>query len=230
MSPTAPAASTTQPPPRRPTRTGTLRHEDHPPACPGPPRPGRGSRRARRRGRSGRSAGGPGASLSVDQRGRCRRRRIGNGADGLPSAARAGREWAARRRHARARRLRRAPGLGQRAVRRADGRTTAGACGRLMSTLDPLPAPAVDADEAPAPVASSPSIAPPSSVLTVEPPPRRRGLRTARGVRRHIKAIRLVLTALLLLAVLYTITLIKVMLIPLVLAAFLGVALNPIVA
>ena len=99
-----------------------------------------------------------------------------------------------------------------------------------MSTLDPLPAPAADADEAPAPAASSPSIAPPSSVLTVEPPPRRRGLRTARGVRRHIKAIRLVLSALLLLAVLYTITLIKVMLIPLVLAAFLGVALNPIVA
>ncbi|ODV11139.1 MAG: AI-2E family transporter [Rhodanobacter sp. SCN 68-63] len=99
-----------------------------------------------------------------------------------------------------------------------------------MSTLDPLPAPAADADEAPAPAASSPSVAPPSSVLTVEPTPRRRGLRTARGVRRHIKAIRLVLSALLLLAVLYTITLIKVMLIPLVLAAFLGVALNPIVA
>jgi len=55
-------------------------------------------------------------------------------------------------------------------------------------------------------------------------------LNTARGMRRHLRAIRMVLNALLLLALLYTITLTKALLIPLVLAAFIGLALNPIVA
>lgn len=50
------------------------------------------------------------------------------------------------------------------------------------------------------------------------------------GIRRHLRAIRLVFNALLLLALLYTITLTKALLIPLVLAAFIGLALNPIVA
>ncbi len=96
-----------------------------------------------------------------------------------------------------------------------------------MSTLDPLPEQVAGADEA-LPSAPLPAVL---RVMTDDPPrPALRGLRTARGMRRHIKAIRLLLGALLLLAVLYTITLIKVMLIPLVLAAFLGVALNPIVA
>ena len=57
-----------------------------------------------------------------------------------------------------------------------------------------------------------------------------RRLDTARGTRRHLRAIRMVLNVLLLLALLYTITLTKALLIPLVLAAFIGLALNPIVA
>jgi predicted PurR-regulated permease PerM len=55
-------------------------------------------------------------------------------------------------------------------------------------------------------------------------------LRTARSLRRHLLAVRVVLNALLVLALLYTVTLTRVMLIPLVLAAFLGLALNPLVA
>ncbi|WEN15557.1 AI-2E family transporter [Rhodanobacter sp. AS-Z3] len=50
------------------------------------------------------------------------------------------------------------------------------------------------------------------------------------GLRRHLRAIRMVFNALLLLALLYTITIGKALLIPLVLAAFIGLALNPIVA
>ncbi len=57
-----------------------------------------------------------------------------------------------------------------------------------------------------------------------------RQLNIARGTRRHLRAVRMVLNALLLLALLYTITLTKALLIPLVLAAFIGLALNPIVA
>jgi predicted PurR-regulated permease PerM len=52
---------------------------------------------------------------------------------------------------------------------------------------------------------------------------------TARGARRHLRAIRMLLNGMLLLALLYTITLTKALLIPLVLAAFIGLALNPIV-
>lgn len=54
--------------------------------------------------------------------------------------------------------------------------------------------------------------------------------RNARGTRLHLRAIRVLLNALLLLALLYTVTLCKALLIPLVLAAFIGLALNPIVA
>jgi predicted PurR-regulated permease PerM len=53
---------------------------------------------------------------------------------------------------------------------------------------------------------------------------------SARSLRRHLRALRMVLNALLLLAVLYTITITRSLLIPLVLAAFIGLALNPIVA
>jgi predicted PurR-regulated permease PerM len=56
------------------------------------------------------------------------------------------------------------------------------------------------------------------------------GLRATRGVRRHLRALRIVVNALLLLALLYTITITRALLIPLVLAAFIGLALNPIVA
>ena len=56
-----------------------------------------------------------------------------------------------------------------------------------------------------------------------------RRLHSARGTRRHLRAIRMVLNGMLLLALLYTITLTQALLIPLVLAAFIGLALNPIV-
>ncbi|HKT27327.1 MAG TPA: AI-2E family transporter [Dyella sp.] len=54
-----------------------------------------------------------------------------------------------------------------------------------------------------------------------------RGVYRLRG---HLRAIRMTLNALLILALLYTVTLIKALIIPLVLAAFIGLALNPIVA
>jgi predicted PurR-regulated permease PerM len=56
------------------------------------------------------------------------------------------------------------------------------------------------------------------------------GTRYMRGMRRHLRALRVVMNALLLLALLYTITITRALLIPLVLAAFIGLALNPIVA
>jgi len=54
--------------------------------------------------------------------------------------------------------------------------------------------------------------------------------RAIRSLRRHVRAIRLVLNAMLLLALLYTVAITKVLLIPLVLAAFIALALNPVVA
>ncbi|MET0331922.1 MAG: AI-2E family transporter [Dyella sp.] len=51
-----------------------------------------------------------------------------------------------------------------------------------------------------------------------------------RGLRRHLRGIHGVLNLLATLALLYTITLVKALLIPLVLAAFIGLALNPLVA
>ena len=84
-----------------------------------------------------------------------------------------------------------------------------------MNLPDPAAAPAaVDAAPAtvPSPVAGTPQ------------------LRFARSLRRHLLAVRIVLNALLVLALLYTVTITRVLLIPLVLAAFIGLALNPIVA
>ncbi len=95
-----------------------------------------------------------------------------------------------------------------------------------------------EADElvAPAPAAAVVLDADVSALLAepidTEPAPHRMSLQIqiARGMRRHLHAIRMVLNALLLLALLYTITITKALLIPLVLAAFIGLALNPIVA
>lgn len=72
----------------------------------------------------------------------------------------------------------------------------------------------------------------PADLRNADPLPRplARRLHSARGTRRHLRAIRMLLNALLLLALMYTITLTKALLIPLVLAAFIGLALNPIVA
>jgi len=54
-----------------------------------------------------------------------------------------------------------------------------------------------------------------------------RGVHRLRG---HLRAIRMTLNAMLMLALLYTVTLVKALIIPLVLAGFIGLALNPIVA
>lgn len=104
-----------------------------------------------------------------------------------------------------------------------------------MSSPDSMLESTVDATQAP--VDTPVDVAPASTARLLSHvgpgyPPRRlaHGLQTARGLRRHLRGIRLLLNTMLILAVLYTIVLIKVLLIPLVLAAFLGVALNPIVA
>ena len=62
--------------------------------------------------------------------------------------------------------------------------------------------------------------------------PRHRMVRVARAqsARRHLRGIRIVLNIFVMLALLYTVTLTKQLLIPLVLASFIGLALNPIVA
>ena len=54
-----------------------------------------------------------------------------------------------------------------------------------------------------------------------------RGVYRLRG---HLRAIRMTLNAMLMLALLYTVTLVKALIIPLVLAGFIGLALNPVVA
>lgn len=56
------------------------------------------------------------------------------------------------------------------------------------------------------------------------------GPRSTQNLRRNLRGIRLVLEAMLVLALLYTATITRALLIPLVLAAFIGLALNPIVA
>ena len=95
-----------------------------------------------------------------------------------------------------------------------------------MSVPEPLP-PSDDS-------ASHPLAAPEIVLDPVAPgyPPRQmvRGLQTMHGMRRHSRAVRVLLNAMLFLALMYTITLTKALLIPLVLAAFLGLALNPLVA
>ncbi len=98
---------------------------------------------------------------------------------------------------------------------------------------DPLSEPVVAAsDEPPPTVLPSDVAASEDPALEDDPPGHKlsRSVRNARGMRRHVRAIRMVLNALLLLALLYTITITKALLIPLVLAAFIGLALNPIVA
>jgi predicted PurR-regulated permease PerM len=97
-----------------------------------------------------------------------------------------------------------------------------------MSEPEQVFPPAPDGD-----VAEAGAIVIPAEPAAAEEEAVRHGLRqlnAARGMRRHLHAVRMVLNALLLLALLYTITLTKALLIPLVLAAFIGLALNPIVA
>jgi Predicted permease len=83
-------------------------------------------------------------------------------------------------------------------------------------------------------VAGDESVGAPMPIENVasDHPPRQlaRGVQTTRGMRRHLRAVRVLLNVMLFLALMYTIALTKALLIPLVLAAFLGLALNPIVA
>ena len=82
--------------------------------------------------------------------------------------------------------------------------------------------------EAEAAIASAaPDVTAAGAAAAGDPVPRTPAVR---GLRRHLLALRLVLNALLLLALLYTVTITRGLLIPLVLAAFIGLALNPIVA
>ncbi|MDE3072002.1 MAG: AI-2E family transporter [Pseudomonadota bacterium] len=71
----------------------------------------------------------------------------------------------------------------------------------------------------------------PGPVATPDPPRQPpRGIQSSREIRRHLLSVRMILNAMLFLALMYTITLTRALLIPLVLAAFLGLALNPLVA
>jgi len=70
----------------------------------------------------------------------------------------------------------------------------------------------------------------PAPPLPVDEPPPKRRMPSVRFTQRHLLGIRAVLNVLLLLALLYTVTLARDLLIPLVLAGFIGLALNPIVA
>ncbi|GAA0700750.1 putative PurR-regulated permease PerM [Dyella sp. SG562] len=89
-----------------------------------------------------------------------------------------------------------------------------------MSAIGPLvPPPEGSGEMAPAPL-------PPAD----EPPARHRHRPAVRFTQRHLLGIRAVLNLLLLLALLYTVTLARDLLIPLVLAGFIGLAFNPIVA
>ena len=101
-----------------------------------------------------------------------------------------------------------------------------------MSESEKSPAPAdVVADDSVAAILLDAE--PPPETSALEDPPSSkaaRRLNVGRATRRHLRAIRMVLNALMLLALMYTITLTKALLIPLVLAAFIGLALNPIVA
>jgi predicted PurR-regulated permease PerM len=97
-----------------------------------------------------------------------------------------------------------------------------------MTRLDPVAAPG-DGEGGAGIVVVAPIV--PADVAPGYPPRRlAHGLQAARGLRRHVLAVHTLLNAMFVLALLYTITLVKTLLIPLVLAAFLGLAFNPIVA
>ncbi|WP_426286233.1 AI-2E family transporter [Luteibacter sp. E-22] len=82
----------------------------------------------------------------------------------------------------------------------------------------------------PTPVPST--AAPGAAVSTIAVPSRRKpgSGRSSRRMSRNLRAIRISLTCLVLLAVIYTVAIGKSLLVPLVLAGFIGLALNPIVA
>jgi len=81
------------------------------------------------------------------------------------------------------------------------------------------------------PTPLSSTMAPGAVVATLPTRPRRKpgSSRSTRRISRHLKAIRISLTGMILLALVYTVVLGKSLLVPLVLAGFIGLALNPIV-
>ncbi|WP_430392027.1 AI-2E family transporter [Dyella sp. 20L07] len=91
-----------------------------------------------------------------------------------------------------------------------------------QSTSSDTPATSGDAAGTPIPVVPAVSFQEPRVIA--------HRLQRARSARRHLRGIRVALNLLLALALMYTVTLTKGLLIPLVLAAFIGLALNPIVA
>jgi predicted PurR-regulated permease PerM len=83
-----------------------------------------------------------------------------------------------------------------------------------------------------APVAGAPhgTASDPATPAVVTPKQIKQATQGVHRLRGHMRAIRMTLNAMLVLALLYTVTLVKALIIPLVLAAFIGLALNPIVA
>jgi predicted PurR-regulated permease PerM len=92
----------------------------------------------------------------------------------------------------------------------------------IEPTALPSNAPVAGASQGTAPAPA------PAAVLT--PKQIKQAAHGVHRLRGHLRAIRMTLNAMLMLALLYTVTLIKALIIPLVLAAFIGLALNPIVA
>jgi len=93
-----------------------------------------------------------------------------------------------------------------------------------MNLLPPSPPPVAEGDAAP------PELPVEAMVPSREPRPNLLRVQRTQSARRHLRAIRVALNIFLALALLYTITITKQLLIPLVLASFIGLALNPIVA
>lgn len=87
----------------------------------------------------------------------------------------------------------------------------------------------VPPDQIPLSTAAEPVITVPAEAVPKLQRKLSQRLQTMQATRRHLRAIRVILNMLLALALLYTITIIKALLIPLVLAGFIGLALNPIV-
>jgi predicted PurR-regulated permease PerM len=93
-----------------------------------------------------------------------------------------------------------------------------------MTSIEPTVRPSV------APVDEAPHGTPSARVSAGMAKQVQQATRGVYRLRGHLRAIRMALNALLMLALLYTVTLVKALIIPLVLAAFIGLALNPIVA
>jgi len=100
-----------------------------------------------------------------------------------------------------------------------------------MNTAGGLPLAGAGETDAPGAIGEvAESTLPESERSDSSTPQLRRARPIPRKLHRHLRSLRLVLNVLLFLALMYTIFLAKALLIPLVLAAFLGLALNPLVA